>query len=58
MSITATDMTTRALAITEREKQRYADRTKGSQKATERAKKVLPMGVASNFQYFDPARSS
>ena len=55
MSITAMDLTTRALAITERESRRYADLTPGSQKATERAKKVLPMGVASNFQYFDPA---
>lgn len=55
MSIgTTTDLTALALAITEREKQRYADLTTGSRRATERAKKVLPMGVASNFQYFDP----
>lgn len=41
-------------AITEREKARYAAMTPGSQRATARAKKVLPLGVASNFQFFDP----
>ncbi len=50
----ARDFTQRAKEITEREMPRYEEMTPGSQKATARAKKVLPMGVASNFQFFDP----
>jgi len=49
-----TSISEKALAITAREKERYANMTPGSQKATERAKKVLPLGVASNFQFFEP----
>ncbi|MBU2601174.1 MAG: aspartate aminotransferase family protein [Actinobacteria bacterium] len=52
--MSTTTISTKALEITEREKQRYAQMTPGSQAATERAKKVLPLGVASNFQFFDP----
>jgi glutamate-1-semialdehyde 2,1-aminomutase len=44
----------RAKEITEREKARYGEMTPGSQEATSRAKKVLPLGVGSNLQYFDP----
>jgi glutamate-1-semialdehyde 2,1-aminomutase len=44
----------RAAAITEREMETYAARTKGSQAATERARKVLPLGVPSSFQAYDP----
>ena len=44
----------RARAITERELARYAERTVGSQVATARARKVLPLGVPSSFQAYDP----
>ena len=44
----------RARAITAREIARYAERTTGSQKATERARKVLPLGVPSSFQAYEP----
>ncbi len=44
----------RARAITARELQVYKDRTKASQVATERARKVLPLGVPSSFQAYDP----
>jgi len=44
----------RAKEITRRELHTYAERTKGSQKATERARKVLPLGVPSSFQAYDP----
>jgi len=43
-----------AAAITERELSVYADRTRGSQAATERARRVLPLGVPSSFQAYDP----
>lgn len=44
----------RARKITRRELAVYADRTQGSQRATERARKVLPLGVPSSFQAYDP----
>jgi len=44
----------RAREITRRELSLYADRTRGSQRATERARRVLPMGVPSSFQAYDP----
>jgi glutamate-1-semialdehyde 2,1-aminomutase len=44
----------RAKSITERELARYAERTAGSQRATARARKVLPLGVPSSFQAYDP----
>ena len=44
----------RARQITQRELATYMRRTKGSQLATERARKVLPMGVPSSFQAYDP----
>ncbi len=43
-----------AKAITERELATYAERTRRSQAATERARKVLPAGVPSSFQAYDP----
>lgn len=43
-----------AKRITEREMATYADRTRGSQTATERARKVMPAGVPSSFQAYDP----
>jgi glutamate-1-semialdehyde 2,1-aminomutase len=44
----------RARSITERELAEYASRTRGSQAATDRARKVLPLGVPSSFQAYDP----
>ncbi|MEZ5256818.1 MAG: aspartate aminotransferase family protein [Ilumatobacteraceae bacterium] len=44
----------RARAITARELLTYQERTKGSQAATDRARKVLPLGVPSSFQAYDP----
>src|SRR6188768_4279741 len=43
-----------ANAITAREMVVYSQRTAGSQRATERARKVLPAGVPSSFQAYDP----
>ena len=44
----------RAKNITRRELQVYSDRTAASQSANLRARKVLPMGVPSSFQAYDP----
>jgi glutamate-1-semialdehyde 2,1-aminomutase len=44
----------RAKKITERELEAYSKRTVGSQRATERARRVLPLGVPSSFQAYDP----
>ncbi len=49
-----TTLVERARAITARELQVYTERTKGSQRATDRARKVLPLGVPSSFQAYDP----
>lgn len=43
-----------AKRITEREMATYADRTRGSQAATDRARVVMPAGVPSSFQAYDP----
>jgi glutamate-1-semialdehyde 2,1-aminomutase len=48
------ELVTKAKQITERELTLYADRTKASQAATERARKVMPAGVPSSFQAYDP----
>ncbi len=48
------DLTTRARDITRRELATYVTRTRGSQLATERARQVMPMGVPSSFQAYDP----
>jgi glutamate-1-semialdehyde 2,1-aminomutase len=48
------DLALRAREITARELEVYRHRTAGSQKATERARKVLPLGVPSSFQAYDP----
>lgn len=50
----ARDLAQRARAITARELARYSERTRGSQVATERASKVLPLGVPSSFQAYQP----
>ena len=44
----------RGWEITQRELGDYIKRTAGSMKATERARKVMPMGVPSSFQAYDP----
>jgi len=44
----------RAASITQRELAAYGERTLGSQAATERARRVLPLGVPSSFQAYDP----
>ena len=44
----------RAREITTRELGLYAERTKGSHRANARARKVLPLGVPSSFQAYDP----
>ena len=51
---TSPDLVARAKAITERELATYAARTVGSQAATDRARRVLPLGVPSSFQAYDP----
>ena len=43
-----------AKRITGREMEQYAARTRGSQAATDRARKVMPAGVPSSFQAYDP----
>jgi glutamate-1-semialdehyde 2,1-aminomutase len=40
--------------ITARELQRYSDRTTASQAANARARRVMPLGVPSSFQAYDP----
>ncbi|MBI4936000.1 MAG: aspartate aminotransferase family protein [Actinobacteria bacterium] len=53
-SIPTRELAERAKAITQRELRTYITRTAGSQKATDRARKVLPLGVPSSFQAYDP----
>ncbi|HRE02755.1 MAG TPA: aminotransferase class III-fold pyridoxal phosphate-dependent enzyme, partial [Ilumatobacteraceae bacterium] len=48
------NLTERARTITRRELAIYAERTQASQRATERARQVLPLGVPSSFQAYDP----
>ena len=48
------ELTRRANEIAEREVAHYRERTVKSQAATERAREVLPLGVPSSFQAYDP----
>lgn len=48
------ELSQRAREITQREKTVYASRTTKSQAASDRARGLLPLGVASSFQYYDP----
>lgn len=48
------DLTSRAREITVRELRTYVDRTAGSMRATARARGVMPLGVPSSFQAYDP----
>jgi glutamate-1-semialdehyde 2,1-aminomutase len=50
----AADLRRRAEEITARELEIYAGRTRGSHAATERARKVMPLGVPSSIQFFEP----
>jgi glutamate-1-semialdehyde 2,1-aminomutase len=54
VSTTHNDLVARAKEITAREMAVYSDRTKRSQIATERARKVMPAGVPSSFQAYEP----
>ena len=47
-------LTARAREISAREHERLLERTRGSARLYERAARVLPLGVASNFQANDP----
>ena len=48
------DLVAKAKDITKREMELYSQRTHHSQIATERARKVMPAGVPSSFQAYDP----
>jgi glutamate-1-semialdehyde 2,1-aminomutase len=48
------DLVAKVKEITAREMDRYSERTRRSQIATERARKVMPAGVPSSFQAYDP----
>jgi glutamate-1-semialdehyde 2,1-aminomutase len=50
----APELVAKAKAIIERELATYSARTTGSQAATDRARRVLPLGVPSSFQAYDP----
>lgn len=50
----SSDLRAKALEITEREIELYAQRTVESNKHTARAAKVMPLGVPSSLQYYDP----
>ena len=53
-SIPTRQLAERAKTITQRELRTYMQRTAGSMKATQRARKVMPLGVPSSFQAYDP----
>ena len=53
-SVTSDAITAIARQVTEREMRLYGERTRASQVATDRARKVLPAGVPSSFQAYDP----
>lgn len=48
------ELVAKAKAITDREMAVYSERTRHSQIATDRARKVMPAGVPSSFQAYDP----
>jgi glutamate-1-semialdehyde 2,1-aminomutase len=53
-SVASDALVATARAITEREMITYGQRTRASQAATDRARKVMPAGVPSSFQAYDP----
>ncbi len=54
MTIDIEGLAARAVEITAAEMEVYSQRTVKSQAATARAKKVMPLGVPSSFQFYDP----
>lgn len=54
MSSAVKDLALRARAITQAELASYSQRTVSSQNANQRARRVLPAGVPSSFQAYDP----
>ena len=53
-SVTSEAISATARKVTEREMRLYGERTRASQAATDRARQVLPAGVPSSFQAYDP----
>ncbi len=53
-SIQTRQLSDRAKSITQRELVTYIERTRSSQRATDRARVVMPLGVPSSFQAYDP----
>jgi len=53
-SMSTARLSQRARAIIADELVRYSERTRRSQELTERAREVLPLGVSSSFQAYDP----
>ncbi|MCU1502663.1 MAG: glutamate-semialdehyde -aminomutase [Ilumatobacteraceae bacterium] len=53
-SIHTRQLSEQAKAITARELATYMERTRASQRATSRARTVMPLGVPSSFQAYDP----
>ncbi len=53
-SIDTRHLASKARQITQRELGVYIERTAGSMRATARARKVMPLGVPSSFQAYDP----
>jgi glutamate-1-semialdehyde 2,1-aminomutase len=53
-SLPTRELADKAREITQRELQTYMRRTKGSMTATARARQVMPLGVPSSFQAYDP----
>ena len=53
-SPTRVELVATAKAITAREMEVYTERTRTSRRATERARRVMPAGVPSSFQAYDP----
>ena len=47
-------LSARAKAITQRELRTYVERTQGSMRANAAARRVMPLGVPSSFQAYDP----
>ncbi len=54
MPDTTSELVSRAREIVAAESETYRARTLRSQESSARAKKVLPLGVPSSFQYYDP----
>jgi glutamate-1-semialdehyde 2,1-aminomutase len=53
-TVTRARLSVRAKEITAAEIERYSARTPGSQRANDHARQVIPLGVPSSFQAYDP----